>query len=175
MFCRKTMLPVGSHQAPLYRGSRQNRLKGRRLFRSFRFCSWLGSVGIITCSRNSTSCLPGAAFLFGKPGRRYTCHCKHDGRCAAVPCFPPCRDPRFLPHRPRAVARGHAASGTRPPPPRSRVRAPARNDRAETRGCWRFWRQDCVARAPRRPAASRYGADIHRFPSQGSAALNNAI
>ena len=28
MFCRKAMLPFGSHQAPLYRGSRQNRLKG---------------------------------------------------------------------------------------------------------------------------------------------------
>ena len=28
MFCRKTMLPFGSHQASLYRVSRQNRLKG---------------------------------------------------------------------------------------------------------------------------------------------------
>ena len=27
MFCRKAMLPFGSHQAPLYRGSRQNRVK----------------------------------------------------------------------------------------------------------------------------------------------------
>ena len=28
MFCRKTILPFGSHQAPLYRGSQQNRLQG---------------------------------------------------------------------------------------------------------------------------------------------------
>jgi hypothetical protein len=28
LFCKKVMLPFGSHQAPLYRGSRQNRLQG---------------------------------------------------------------------------------------------------------------------------------------------------
>ena len=32
LFCSKAMLPFGSHQAPLYRGSRQNRLKGEDLF-----------------------------------------------------------------------------------------------------------------------------------------------
>ena len=39
MFCRKAMLPFGSHQAPLYRGSRQKRLKGQRHSHRQKVCS----------------------------------------------------------------------------------------------------------------------------------------
>ena len=45
MFCRKTMLPFGSHQPPLYGGSQQNRLNGNP--QTFKW--WENGYGSVFC------------------------------------------------------------------------------------------------------------------------------
>ena len=81
MFSRKAMLPFGPHQAPLYRGSRQNRVIGKEwslhpprparlsrcetehlsrstrwLSQLFRFAMWLGRIFLRNSSATFRSC-----------------------------------------------------------------------------------------------------------------------